>query len=215
LAIFAVVNFPGILSQFGIKFQPDMDILQFIMVYNIFLSLSICLWSVFWIYKDNIAGIQTGTTVGVLLFIVGTSVFIRFNKLDILLVDSVRALLMIIFGVLAYLDCQSHFEHIRKIADHKNIQTVVIRMRDVFYVDIDGKDTLGESIEYLLEHGKTVLLSSVNPQVSKVIRRNKLVNMLFEESKVFTKTADALKYLNFNDQEIADEYLRVEKQYVV
>jgi hypothetical protein len=108
LAIFTLVNFPGILEQFGIKYQPDMGILQFIMVYNLSLSLSVCLWSVIWMRKNNLAGIQIGTTVGLLLLIVSVSVFIKFNKLDILLFDGIRGLLMLVFGVLAYTEQKKH-----------------------------------------------------------------------------------------------------------
>jgi hypothetical protein len=102
LCIFALVNFPEILKQFGMKHQPDMGILQLIMVYNLFLSLSICLWSVIWIRNGNIAGIQAGTTVGLLIFIVSFTVFLKFDRIDMLLFDSLRACLMVAFGAMAY-----------------------------------------------------------------------------------------------------------------
>jgi hypothetical protein len=101
LAVFALSNFPALLEQFGMKHQPDMGILQLIMVYNLILSLSICLWSVLWIRKGNMAGIQAGTTVGLLIFVVSFTVFIKFDRLDMLLFDSLRAFLMVIFGIMA------------------------------------------------------------------------------------------------------------------
>jgi hypothetical protein len=102
IGIYTLVDFPGILGQFGIKFQPDMGILQLIMAYNSFLSASICAWCVFWVTKNNLAGIQAGTTIGVLLFVVSFSVFIKFGRVDILLFDSIRAFLMVVCGFLAY-----------------------------------------------------------------------------------------------------------------
>lgn len=108
LAVFALVNFSGLLEQFGMKYQPDMGILQLIMAYNLVLSLSICLWSVIWIRNGNIAGIQAGTTVGLLIFIVSLTVFLKFDRLDMLLFDSIRAFLMVIFGVLAYKEQTRH-----------------------------------------------------------------------------------------------------------
>jgi hypothetical protein len=102
LAVFALVNFPVLLEQFGMKHQPDMGILQLIMVYNLILSASICTWSVIWIRKGNLAGIQAGTTVGLLIFIVSFAVFIKFDRVDMLLFDSIRAFAMVVFGVLAY-----------------------------------------------------------------------------------------------------------------
>lgn len=104
LAVFALVNFPSLLEQFGMKYQPDMGILQLIMTYNLVLSLSICLWSIIWIRQGNIAGIQAGTTVGLLIFIVSFTVFLKFNRIDMLLFDSLRAFLMVIFGIMAYIE---------------------------------------------------------------------------------------------------------------
>jgi hypothetical protein len=108
LAMFALVDFPGLLTQFGLKHQPDMGILQMIMTYNLILSMSICLWSVLWIRRGDIAGIQAGTTVGVLMFVVSTLIFVRFGRLDVLLFDGVRAFLKIVFGVLAYGEHKRH-----------------------------------------------------------------------------------------------------------
>lgn len=34
LAVFALANFPALLNQFGMQYQPDMGILQMIMAYN-------------------------------------------------------------------------------------------------------------------------------------------------------------------------------------
>ncbi len=102
LALFAILNFPGLLEQFGMEYHQDMGILQLLMPYNLILSLSICLWSVIWIRKGNIAGIQAGTTVGFLIFIVSFTVFLKFDRIDMLLFDSIRAFLMVVFGIMAY-----------------------------------------------------------------------------------------------------------------
>lgn len=107
LGLFALMDFPGLLKQFDVMHQQDMGILQLIMAYNLFLSMSICLWSIAWIRRGNLAGIQAGTTVGLLMLVVSTIVFMQFNRLDILLFDSLRAFLMVIFGVLAYRELNS------------------------------------------------------------------------------------------------------------
>lgn len=98
----AATDFPGMMGQFGVKYQPDMPILKFIIIYNAFISLSICLLSIFWIRKGNVAGIQTSTVLGGLLIVLSLTVFFVFNRLDILIVDTPRAILMVVFGVLAY-----------------------------------------------------------------------------------------------------------------
>jgi hypothetical protein len=108
LGTLALVNFPMLIEQFGIKLQPDMGALRLIMAYNLFLSTSICLWSVMWIRSGNIAGIQAGTTVGFLIFIVSMTVFIQFDRIDMFYFYSIRAFLMVVFGVLAYREQMKH-----------------------------------------------------------------------------------------------------------
>lgn len=102
LATFDLVNFPAFTEQFGMKYHSDMDILQPLMAYNLFLSVSISLWSVIWIRKGNIAGIQAAITCGFLMFIVSMALFIKFDRIDMLLFDGLRALVMVVFGVMAY-----------------------------------------------------------------------------------------------------------------
>ncbi|MDP3504850.1 MAG: hypothetical protein Q8S33_31210 [Myxococcales bacterium] len=113
LALFALFDFPGLLEQFGLKHQPDMGILQLIMTYNLALSASICAWAVVWLRRDQLAGVQTGTTVGLLIFLTSMIVFIQFNRIDILLFDGVRALLMVVSGALAYREHQRHHSTVK------------------------------------------------------------------------------------------------------
>jgi heme/copper-type cytochrome/quinol oxidase subunit 3 len=102
LALFALFDFPGLLGNFGVKHQPDMGTLRLIMTYNLVLSASICTWSVVWIRSGNAAGLQAGTTVGLLIFVVSMTVFAQFNRIDVLLFDGVRSFLMVLVGVLAF-----------------------------------------------------------------------------------------------------------------
>ena len=66
------------------------------------ISASVCMLSVMWISKKNIAGIQAGIATGLLLFILGVVFLLKFNRVDLFLFDSVRGLLMVIFGSIAY-----------------------------------------------------------------------------------------------------------------
>jgi len=102
LAAFALYDFPSLAEQFGFAYQPDMGILRLIVTYNLCLSASICLWSVIWIRRGHIAGIEAGTTVGFLIFAISFIVFLQYNRVDMLLFDSLRAFLMVVFGVFAY-----------------------------------------------------------------------------------------------------------------
>lgn len=110
--VYAWTDFSGMLDQFGVQYRSDMNVLQFIIIYNAFISLSICAWSISWIRKNNLAGIQTGITLGALLFILSLAIFIRFDRVDILLIDTIRAALMVIFGLRAYNEHkENHRDH--------------------------------------------------------------------------------------------------------
>ena len=101
---FLTLDFPSLAQQLGLKYQPELGILQFLVIYGFVISASICLWSLIWIKNSNIAGIQAGITVGILLFDLGVAFFVRFNRADVLLFDSIRGALMVVFGLLAYKD---------------------------------------------------------------------------------------------------------------
>lgn len=101
---FLTVDFPSLVQQLGLKYQLELGILQFLVIYGFVISASICLWSLIWIKNSNIAGIQAGITVGVLLFALGVAFFVEFNRVDVLLFDSIRGALMVVFGLLAYRD---------------------------------------------------------------------------------------------------------------
>ncbi|MFK7797839.1 MAG: hypothetical protein AB8E82_10330 [Aureispira sp.] len=98
LAVFAWLDFPSLLEQFGTQHQPDMGILRLLMIYNLCLSLGICALGARWIRQGNKAGIQVGLLVGVLMFTVSITVFVQFGRLDVLLFDGIRALLKVVFG---------------------------------------------------------------------------------------------------------------------
>jgi hypothetical protein len=85
-----------------------MGILQMIMIYNLFLSLSIYLWSFIWIRKGNLAGFQAAITGGILMFCVSFAVFIKFDRIDMLFFDSIRAVALVIFGLLAFKEHKKH-----------------------------------------------------------------------------------------------------------
>ncbi len=103
---FLTVDFPSLVQQLGLKYQPELGILQFLIIYGFVISASICLWSLIWIKNSNIAGIQAGITVGILLFALGVAFFVEFNRVDVLLFDSIRGALMVVFGLLA---CRDYF----------------------------------------------------------------------------------------------------------
>jgi|GEM_PF-266327 len=100
-------------------------------------------------------------------------------------------------GLMAYIDAQSHLENLEKITDIPSLKTLILRMRDMFFVDVDGLDALVEIITNARQRGIRVLITSVNNEVEKTFKQHPLFQEMYENQLVFSKTGDALCHIGF------------------
>lgn len=111
------------------------------------------------------------------------------NKKHDVLVYSIK-------GILSYINGQSHV-----VRFHKNLngyKQVIIRMRDVYYIDLDGVEALEEIIETIQAQGKQVLISSLNPLVKiQLEQTSKIFKDLEKNNFVFNKTTLAARSLGY------------------
>jgi SulP family sulfate permease len=105
-------------------------------------------------------------------------------------------------GVMVYLDTQAHQENLEKIKAMPGLEAVILRMRDLFYVDIDGLDALEEIVTNFRAVGKNVLISSAGKDVEVVLRQSSFFKKMYSDGKVFDKTKDALFHLGFCDDDL-------------
>lgn len=105
-------------------------------------------------------------------------------------------------GVMVYLDTQAHQENLDKIKIIPGLEAIVLRMRDLFYVDIDGLDALEEIITNFRAVGKEVLISSAGKDVEVILKQNPFFQKMYADNKVFDKTKDALFYLGFDENDL-------------
>jgi hypothetical protein len=98
----AAMDFSLFAENFGFTAQPTMGILQHIVVYNMFLSGGICVLGILWVRKDNIAGYQAAMLLGTLMFLVSFIVAIKFDRVDMIVYDSIRAIVMTVLGYMGY-----------------------------------------------------------------------------------------------------------------
>ena len=103
-------------------------------------------------------------------------------------------------GILVYLDSEAHLDNFKKISKIKTLKTVIIRMRDVFYLDLDGMEILEEIIELLQDNDIEVILTRPSKSVSKILVKSELYQKLRKTGFVFEKTELALAYLGFSDE---------------
>jgi sulfate permease, SulP family len=105
-------------------------------------------------------------------------------------------------GIMAYLDGNAHLNNLECINNMPSLKTLVIRMRDLFYIDLDGLDILKETITAFEASGKQVLISSVCPEVSTKLYQSEFFKKRYDEGLIFEKTEKALKSIGFNKKDI-------------
>ncbi len=116
--------------------------------------------------------------------------------------DNIDNIVYSIEGIMVYLDSEAHLHNFQKMVEMPNLKNVIIRMRDTFYMDLDGLDILDESVQMLHAKGITVLFTKPCQKVFNVMIKSKIFRQKQKDNLIFEKTELALKYLGFTDEEI-------------
>ncbi len=98
-----------------------------------------------------------------------------------------------IAGSLGYIDSERHSGNLRHLAHAKNVDQVIIRLRDLFTLDIEGSEVLAEAIKELEHRGKLVYISSANPYVKSQIEKMPEAQGLISAGRFCGKTSEALQ----------------------
>jgi SulP family sulfate permease len=98
-------------------------------------------------------------------------------------------------GHLTYIDSQAHLS--RFDTDHKHHKNIILRLRELSFIDIDGVDALEEIIEILERRGVQVYITGVNDFILHMLFKSKHFVALQNAGKVFPHTTDALRHLGF------------------
>jgi SulP family sulfate permease len=167
------------------------------------------------VYHDPMMGILFGTAVALLLFVEKLSrgqfelVFnhpekqvtarVSGDQRDVVAEEggkeTCHTLVYSIKGQLAYLNAQAHVERFeRKLSDYEN---VVLRFRELYFVDLDGVDAFDEIVEVIERQGRTAYVSGVNPFVDRMLKHSRHYGRLAKEGRVFPKTTKALEFLGY------------------
>lgn len=109
-------------------------------------------------------------------------------------------------GIMAYVDGPKHRENFEKMEKMETLKTVIIRLRDLFYLDLDGRDLLEEAVIDLTSCGKQVLVTGPCLEVSKVLQKSHIFRDLYDKKEIFPKTEQALFSIGFakSDLGLAD-----------
>lgn len=165
---------------------------------------------------DPIIGILLGVSISLLLFVdrISHGYFdIKVNKFDKGMIDSdsgvklkevtedADVLLYSISGKLCYINSRAHIERFEN--NFVKYKYIIIRLREVNFIDTDGVEALDEMIDIIQKRGQKVILTGVNQniigllsQISHGYKRLEKRKMVFEKSEL------ALRFLGmpFDDE---------------
>jgi SulP family sulfate permease len=166
-------------------------------------------------YQDPIIGIVFGTALSLILFIEKLSrgqFDLKLNTLDKGIVQSVSGdhleelnanadiLLYSIKGKLAYINSRAHvsrFEH-----DLSRYKIIILRLRSVYFVDLDGAEALDEIIDIAEHHGVHVCLTSLTDSVAAFLEQvSPGYRDLKQRGLVFAKSEEALRHVGVKSSE--------------
>ncbi|HAV11157.1 MAG TPA: hypothetical protein DCX32_01260 [Candidatus Moranbacteria bacterium] len=168
----------------------------------LFLSLLVAAITV---VEDPIAGILVGATIALLIFAnnmsrADTEITLNKDKQLIKRINSAQLLktkdhgdvLVYRFaGQLTYVNAQSHLNNIGRI--NGETKTVILSFRNLFFLDVDGINSINEMVSILEGKGKRVMLSAINGLVAKPLKKEGWFMRLHEKEMVFASTQEALE----------------------
>lgn len=165
------------------------------------------------IYEDPIVGILFGTAISLLLFVEKLSkgqFELIVNNAEHKIADHVvgediddenickncHTLVYSIKGQLAYVNAQAHISRFetKLNADYEH---VVLRMRELFFIDLDGVDAFEEIVNLIESQGKKVSLTGVNPLIEKSLEESKVFQRIRSEKRIYPHTREALQQLGY------------------
>ena len=84
------------------------------------------------------------------------------------------------------------------------IKVLIIRMKEVPYIDQSGVFVLEEAILELRMKGVIVLMAGVQPQPFDMMKKIDIIPGLISEERLFKKFADCEKWLKYNLKNISE-----------
>lgn len=162
-------------------------------------------------YIDPIFGILFGTAAALILFVDKLTrgqfelvvndedrhvVKQMFEDENIHSMGKSHTLVYSIKGQLAYFNVGVHIHRFEK--DLDNYTNVVLRMRELYYLDMDGIEALDEIVELVESKGKQIFITGVSSLIEHQLEESREYRKLVKQHKVFRKTSEALNELGYH-----------------
>lgn len=98
-------------------------------------------------------------------------------------------------GQLTYIDSHAHIARFE--TEHKHHKNIILRLRGLGFIDVDGVDAFGEIVEILERRGVNVYVTGINDSIYPMLLSSKQFARLKNDKRVFPHTTDALRHLGF------------------
>lgn len=162
------------------------------------------------IYEDPIIGILVGAAISLLLFLENLShgyyeIIVNNRQKKVVgrvfgdrntdVTKDSHTLVYSIKGQFTYVNSQAHIS--RFDTDHDYHKNIILRLRELSFVDLDGVDGFEEIIEILERRGIDVYVTGANQLIAQMLLHSKGYRRLKKEGKVFDNTSSALRKLGF------------------
>lgn len=172
------------------------------------------------VIQDPIVGILVGSVVSLLIFVnhfskAQSEIIVNKNKKMVAKIQTLKfnevekhggdIVVYRFAGQMNYINSQSHLDNLNKM---NGVHTVILNFRNLFYIDMDGIDSLKEIIETMKIAGKKVIITSAGPFILPALEREDWFSDMRQASLVFNSTTEALKTLGF---EMKDDNSGAEK----
>lgn len=164
------------------------------------------------VIEDPIIGILLGVAISLLIFIDRIShghFELKVNKVDEGIVDydsgvnlkeikdDGDVLLYSFRGKLCYINSRAHIQRFEE--NLKKYKSIILRLREVHFMDTDGVEALDEIIDIIEGRGQQVLLSGINQNGINLLEQlSKGYKRLKDKKLIFKKSEQALIFLGIS-----------------
>jgi SulP family sulfate permease len=165
------------------------------------------------LYRDPMVGILGGAAISLLFFIKDLSQGyhelavkyrktvkepLSFKQLTHIAKDA-GVLIYTFKGKLSYMNSQAHV--VRFESDLQHYGTIILNLREVYFIDIDGIDALDEIIEVAHKKHKEIYVTGVNPLIESLLKSaSKQFQSLESKHMVFETTSQALSHVGIQPE---------------
>lgn len=161
------------------------------------------------VYEDPIIGMLFGTAIALILFVEKLShghfsmVVNTYDKRSTKLISGTKLegeqnegdfSLYSIRGKMCYVNSRAHVARFE--ANFRTHKHIILRLREVYFMDLDGVEALDEIIDLVLGRGQNIYITSVSPDIAGLLSQlSKGYQRLKKDGAVFGKSEEVIDHL--------------------